>query len=418
MPNLEKISQKINFTLLASQSLFSAALIISFTVGSIIVVELAGGNRQWTGVPPTIVLVGAALIAYPMGRLMDRIGRRPGLSLGYLFGVAGAVTAGWAVIIRSLPMFLFGLLLLGLNRGTNDLGRYAAAEANPVHRRARAISLFVFGGTIGSVGGPALVAWVGRWAEQVGLPTLSGPWFAAGTLLALALIVINIFLRPDPQAIAKELGNAEPSAPTPQGPGRPYREIFRHPYTKIATGAMIFGQLAMVTVMTVTPVHMHGQEHDLAAISWVIMAHTLGMFGLSFGTGWLVDKIGQIKMIFLGGVVLAAACLLAPLWDNAAWLAISLFLLGLGWNFCFVAGSALLPTVLHLNEKGRVQGLTDAMVYMASGLGSVGSGLIFAGFGFLMMSWLSIVIALAPVTLTILLAGAGRKTALEGTASR
>lgn len=417
MNNLEKTGQKITFTLLASQSLFSASLIIIFTVSSIVVVELAGGNPRWAGVPTTLVLVGAASMAYPVGRLMDRLGRRPGLSLGFLLGIVGALLAGWAVISQSLLLFLLGVLCLGFNRGANDLGRYAAAEANPIHRRARAISLVVLGGTFGSITGPVVIKQVSRLAEWAGLPVLSGPWFAAATFLFVSLLLINLFLRPDPQAIGRQLAALEPGPLESQTGGRSYREIFRNPNTRLAAGAMIFGQLAMTTVMTITPVHMHGHHHSLGAISWVIMAHTMGMFGLSFVTGWLVDKLGQVKMILLGGLILIMACLLAPLWNEVVWLAAALFLLGLGWNFCFVAGSALLAAVLKPSEKGRIQGLTDAMVNTASGLGSTGSGLIFAALGFQVMSWLTILIAVQPVLLAFLLAAPEGEKPLEGTVS-
>ena len=417
--NLEKIGRKITLTLLAGQSLFSASSIISFTVSSIIVVELAGANKGWAGVPATLSLVGAAMVAYPMGRTMDRFGRRPGLALGYLFGIVGTLVAGWAVINQSLLQFLLGSLLFGLSRGTNDLGRYASADANPASQRARAISLVVLGGTFGSIAGPIIIDWVSNLASQIGLPVLSGPWFAASILLAFSLLLIILFLRPDPQIIGKQWAALEPtlSVDQEQEKGRSYREIFRDPNTKLATGALIFGQLAMVTVMTITPLHMHGHHHTLAAISWVIMAHTLGMFGLSFLTGWLVDKLGQAWIILLGGIILVMACLLAPLWDNVFFLAVALFLLGLGWNFCFVAGSALLATVLKSNEKGRIQGLTDTLVNITAGIGSMGSGLVFAAFGFWTMSWLSILIAVQPVVLVILLHFFKGKTALGESAA-
>ena len=407
MNNLEKSGQKITATLFASQSLFSAALIMSFTVSSIIMVELAGSANRWTaGIPPTLMLIGAATMAYPMGRFMDRFGRRPGLTIGYLWGIFGCLIAGWAVMIQSLPLFLAGVLCLGFNRGANDLGRYAAAEANPAHKRARAISLVVLAGTVGSISGPILIESITRIAAQIEIPTFSALWFAAGLLLGIAVVVLNVLLRPDPQTIARQLNaleETENAIPSPQGEGRAYREIFSHPHTKVATGAMICGQLAMVAVMTMTPVYMDDHHHAITAISWVIMAHTLGMFGLSFVSGWLVDKLGQPRIILAGGLILALACLLAPLWNSVPWLALSLFLLGLGWNFCFVAGSALLTAVLQRNEKGRVQGITDAMVYIAAGTGGVGSGLIWHSFGYLILSWLSIIIALVPVLLVIFL---------------
>ena len=347
---------------------------------------------------------------------MDRFGRRPGLSLGYLFGIAGALVAGWAVINRSLLPFLLGTLFFGLTRGTSDLGRYAAADANPARLRARAISLVVLGGTFGSIAGPIIIDWVSNLASRIGLPVLSGPLFAATVLLSFALLTINLFLRPDPQTIGKQWADLEPALSVDQEKGRSYREIFVNPNTKLATGALIFGQLAMATVMTITPLHMHGHHHTLAAISWVIMAHTLGMYGLSFLTGWMVDKLGQTRIILLGGFILVTACLLAPLWDNGITLALALFLLGLGWNFCFVAGSALLATVTKPNEKGRIQGLTDTLVNIAAGIGSMGSGLVFAAFGFWTMSWLSILIAVQPLVLVIFLHFFRGKATLEESA--
>lgn len=305
------------------------------------------------------------------------------------------------MIIGSLPLFLLGTLLFGLNRGTNSLGRYASADANPPRLRARAISLVVMGGTVGSVFGPIIVGWVSNTASNVGLPVLSGPWFAASLLLGIAFLLVNLLLRPDPHTIATEWESRDSSDATGEE-GRLYREILRDPNAKLATGALIFAQLAMIMVMTITPLHMHVGHHELTAISLVIMAHTLGMFGLSFVTGWLVEKQGHARVILIGGLILVVSCLSAPFRNDVPTLAAALFLLGLGWNFCFVAGSALLATVLRANERGRVQGLTDAFVNIASGLGSVGSGLVFAALGFSAMSWSTTLVAALPIALVLL----------------
>ena len=173
----------------------------------------------------------------------------------------------------------------------------------------------------------------------------------------------------------------------------------------------------MVVVMVVTPVHMHDHNHALKSISLVIMAHTLGMFGLSWVTGWLVDKVGRPKMILGGGLVLSLACFMAPFSTSVLWLAVALFLLGLGWNFCFVAGSTLLSDRLRREEKGRVQGLTDTMINISSGIGNISSGLIFAALGFSAMSWLAIILGLIPVSLVIALRSSRQKVALEGAAT-
>jgi MFS family permease len=418
MQNLEKTSQKITLTLLAGQSLFTASIIMGFTIGSIIAVQLANGNSQWTGVPATLGVVGAAMIAYPIGRLMDRVGRRIGLSIGYVIGILGTLVAALGVINQSLFIFLIGFFGLGLTRGVLDLGRYAAAEASPAHRRARAISWVILGGTVGSILGPSLIEVTNNLAGRIGLPGLSGPWFAAAIFLAMGLVLINVFLRPDPQVIGRQLAALEPESAKEQlKGGRPYRKIIQDPNALLATGTLIFAQVTMVAVMVVTPVHMQDHNHALGSISVVIMAHTLGMFGLSFVTGWLADKLGRTKVIISGGLILGLSCLMAPFSHGVAWLVVALFLLGLGWNFCFVAGSTLLTDVLRPEEKGRIQGLTDTLINIASGVGSISSGFAFAAFGFAAMSWFTIMLGLIPVILVVYLRTARHQLALEGLAS-
>ena len=391
-------------------------MIMVFTVGSIIAVQLAN-NNQWTGVPSTLVLVGAALVAYPVGRLMDWGGRRIGLSLGHIFGVTGAIIAGWAVVQESLLIFLLGIFFIGLAKGVIDLGRYAAAEATPPSRRARAISLVVLGGTVGSITGPSLLEFTGNLATRLELPALSGPWLGAGFFYLLALLIVNLFLRPDPQLIGRQLAALEPSRTAEAERVRPFREIFSNPQAKLAIGALIFGQLTMVLLMTVTPVHMHDHHHQISAISWVIMAHTLGMFGFSVVTGWLVDKLGRDKMILIGGLVLILACLTAPLSVELPGLIVALFLLGLGWNFCFVAGSTLLADILRNQEKGRAQGLVDTLINVTSAVGSLSSGLALTGLGFISMSLGTVLVAGLPIMLVLLFGAARRKVSLEGTIS-
>jgi MFS family permease len=337
------------------------------------------------------------------------------LSIGYLIGIISTLTAGLAVINQSLWLFLAGVFGFGLTRGVLDLGRYAAAEASPATKRARAISWVVLGGTAGSIVGPSLIKSTGSLAEQAGLPGLSGPWFMATLFFGLSLVIIHLFLRPDPQEIGRQLALLEPEPGYPEGSGgRAYRRIIQDPWVKLATGTLIFGQVTMVVVMVVTPVHMHGHHHDLSAISLVIMAHALGMFGLSFVTGWLVDKLGRPRMILLGGLTLSLACFMAPFSSGATWLAVALFLLGLGWNFCFVAGSTLLSDLLRAEERGRVQGLTDTLINIVSGVGNLGSGFIFAAFGFTTMSWLTILLGMTPIVLVLLSRNARRRFALEG----
>lgn len=163
---------------------------------------------------------------------------------------------------------------------------------------------------------------------------------------------------------------------------------------------MVIGQLVMTMIMVITPVHMAHSAHTTGDISFVIMAHTLGMFGLAPLTGWLIERLGSRPMMAYGALILVISSLMAPWASTVPTLAIALFLLGLGWNFCFVAGSTLLGSQLHASERGRVQGTNDMLVALASGAGSLTTGVIFAGGGM----W---AIGFTGLALTMLFAVAG-----------
>ncbi len=394
--------RRLTWLLLLSQSLSSAAFITSATVGTLVGAHLSG-QTALAGLPGAFHLLGAALAAYPAARLMDRHGRRVGLLVGLALGITGALAAGLAVTRGSFLGFVAAFSLMGSTRGFTDLARYAAAEMHPPAERGRAISLVVLGGTIGAIAGPALVGPAGRVAAGLGTDPLAGPWFASALLFAFGWVFISLLLRPDPRDLAWSVaGGAGISldAPAIASPSpaaaRPWRAILRQPATQLALTAMVIGQLVMVMLMGITALHMNAHGHALDHISLVIMAHTLGMYGLSMVTGRLADRFGRTAVIAAGGGLLALAALLAPLSVSVLNLAVALFLLGLGWNFCYVAGAALLTDSLTVAERGRFQGSSDLTVGLVSALGSVQSGALFAVLGYARLSWLSLVVALLP----------------------
>ena len=157
----------------------------------------------------------------------------------------------------------------------------------------------------------------------------------------------------------------------------------------------------MVMWMTITPVHMTHFQHGLDEIGFVISAHIVGMYGLSMLTGWLTDRWGRRATIGLDGLLLIAACLLAPQNPDPLPLAASLFLLGLGWNTCFVSGSALLTDTLAVHERARIQGAADLVVNLASAAGSLGSGLLIASLGYGTLAMVGAGLALIVVAATL-----------------
>ncbi len=392
-PVSKSVQNRITITLFTAQSLFSAALIAVFTVMPILAVQLGGSDRV-AGWPSTAILIGRAAIAYPVGWLMDRIGRRYGLSLGYGLAILGMGLAMMSIIWGSFVGFLLGAMLFGMGRGASEQVRFVAAEVFTEDRRAKVIGMIVFAGTIGAVGGPLLASPSSRAAEWAGLDAGIGPYALAIGLLALVLALVFIFLRPDPLTISRQL-NGKTGADTAVPLSRPLFEILQQKPVILAIAAMAIGQLVMTLIMVITPLHMNRNQHGQDAVSFVIMAHTLGMFGLSGVTGWLIDRYGRLLMIVMGGVILVAASLMTPISTGVPILAAALFLLGLGWNFAFVAGSSLLSDALAAEERGRVQGASEVLVALASGAASLGTGEIFNSGGIVAVSSAGLAFSLA-----------------------
>ncbi len=408
------VRQRITAVLFVSQSLYSAAIIASFTLMPILAASLSGQDSL-AGIPSTLTLVGRAAAAYPMGWLMDKVGRRLGLSLGFGLSVLGAITAAVAIISSSFIGFALGMLFVGFGRSSSEQSRYVAAEVQPLERRAKVIGMIVFAGTVGAIGGPLLVSPSSALVTRFGLPTETGPFIMAALFYSLALLINMLFLRPDPLIIGRTMAeetavsSSDKVGDQADNVERPLRAIFAQPMVQLAVASMVIGQLVMAMLMTITPLHMNHNNHGLEAISFVIMAHTLGMFGLSGVTGWLIDRFGRIVMIVAGAVVLIGASLLTPVSVEVPLLALALFLLGLGWNFCFIAGSSLLSDALKANERGRAQGASEMLVALAAGTGSFSTGGVFERGGITAVSAIGLAFSLALIGLMVWLNATNRK---------
>jgi MFS family permease len=399
MKNYTKIATKITLILFIAQSLASAGFIAAATLNAIIGTTL-GGSPAWAGVPSAVYQLGGALAASAWGVLMDWLGRRKGITLGLLFGAAGAALVIYAIDHQQMVAFLGGMLLMGIANSAVTLGRFAAAEVNPPEKRGAAISNVVLGGTFGSVFGPLIVAPAGIFVLQFGYAELSGAYAATLALFLIAALVVFSLLTPDPKLIGRQIAELHPEA-TPTGPARPVWEILRQPAALTAVSAMVFGQVVMVAVMVITSLHMKQHDHMLSDISLVVSSHTFGMYAFSVISGRLADRWGRGRVILVGAGVLLLSCITAPLSPDVFPLAVSLFLLGLGWNFCFVGGSTLLADQLSPDERARTQGTNDLFVGLASALGSLGSGVVFSAFGYTMVAALGGALTLIPIFLAL-----------------
>jgi MFS family permease len=277
----------------------------------------------------------------------------------------------------------------------------SAADAHTPARRARAISIVVFAGTIGAILGPKLVGPSSNVLGSFGFSPLAGPMWSGVLLFALAGALIAALLRPDPRDIGRAIAAAHPDTQQSGRPARSAREIMHLPQAKLALAAIVTAQTVMVLIMGVTSLHMHHHDHSLDAVGMVLMAHTLGMFGLAIVVGPLTDRLGRGRMIALGAALLVAGSVLAPVSLATPWLAAALFLIGLGWNACYIAGSSLLADILAPAERGSVQGATELIVNGAAATSSLASGVILAQFGYGALSMLGAALALLPLALLV-----------------
>jgi MFS family permease len=395
-PGLERARRRTRWALFASVAFGSTGHLAAATVAAIVGQELLG-SAALAGAPSASVVFGAAVGAIALGWLMGRRGRRIGLTAGYLAGLLGAVVATIAVVIRSFPLLIFGTFIIGFGNSSNNLSRYAAADLVSPQRRAVAIGLVVWASTVGGIVGPSLVP-IGRdIAPSLGLPELAGPYLIPIIFVSIAAVLTFVFLRPDPFALAHS-SNVHAKTDVPDVP---VREILMRPAVFGAVAALVAGQATMVLIMTMTPLHLTAHGHGLEVVGIVISGHVAGMFALAPLSGWITQRIGALRTIFIGTVVLVAAALLAGLAppERDEILFVALFLLGWGWNLGFVAGSTLLASNVEPRERARVQGTADAVIWTTSALASLGSGAVVAAAGFSTLGFLGVAIVLAPVWL-------------------
>jgi MFS family permease len=367
--------RRILTVLVVSQILSGAGLAAGITVGALLAQDMLDSTGL-AGLPSALFTAGSALAAVAVGRISQARGRRPGLAVGYLAGAVGAAAVIAAAVADNAPLLFVALFVYGAGTATNLQARYAGADlAAPAHR-GRAVSTVLVATTLGGVIGPNLAAPTGDLAAALDVPRLAGPFLLAGAAYALAALVLAVWLRPDPLLLARTLdrqGTATPEQPA--GPG-----TRRAPGVVLGALIMILTQLVMVAVMTMTPVHMQHHGHGTAAAGLVIAIHVGAMYLPSPLTGWLVDRFGRLPIAAASGVTLLAAGVLAATapGDSVAPLALALALLGLGWNFGLVSGTAIITDAVPLANRARTQGLVDVSIAIAGATGGLASGVVVA----------------------------------------
>lgn len=372
-----------------SQVFGGAGLAAGVTVGALLAQQMLGGEAV-AGLPAALFTLGSALAAFGVGRLTQRTGRRLGLTAGFAAGAVGAAGIVLAAVLDNAPLLFLCLFVYGAGTATNLQARYAGTDLAPAQSRATAVSIAMVSTTFGAVAGPNLVGPLGRLAQSLGIPALAGPFLLAAAAYGLAGVVLFIFLRPDPFVVARRLAAAGPPETVPAEEITSEMRAQPSPSSGVMVGAtvMVLTQVAMVAIMTMTPVQMRHHHHSLDEVGFVISLHIAAMYLPSLVTGRLVDTVGRLQMAVAAAVTLLAAGLVAGLapGDSMPLLTLGLVLLGLGWNFGLISGTALIVDSTPVETRARTQGTVDVLIALSGAGGGALSGMVVGASSYAVLS--------------------------------
>ncbi|TYL51736.1 MFS transporter [Nocardioides sp. BGMRC 2183] len=384
------------------QILGGAGLAAGVTVGALLAEDMLETDGL-AGLPAALFTLGSALAAYLVGGISQRAGRRVGLGVGFAAGGLGAIGVVIAAAVGNVPLLFLALLVYGAGTATNLQARYAGADLATPSTRGTAISVALVSTTVGAVAGPNLVGPLGHLATHLGLPSLSGPFLLAAVAYSAAGLALFTLLRPDPLLLARRIEAETARSALTQPEPMPATELEAMIVDDIVEEAqaegleptivppvgrgayvgatiMVLTQITMVAIMTMTPVHMRDHHHGMSDVGLVIGLHIAAMYLPSPITGLLVDRLGRSAMAVASGIVLLASGLVAALapGDSLGLTILALILLGLGWNFGLISGTALVVDATEPSNRPRTQGRVDVLVALAGASGGALSGLVVA----------------------------------------
>ncbi|WP_226899607.1 MFS transporter [Nonomuraea phyllanthi] len=401
-PAVDAVQRRTMTVLVLTQIIGTVGVGVAPSIG-ILLAGAVTDNEAWAGVARTASTLGAALLGLPLGTLAARRGRRVALAGGWWTAAVGAAVlvaaAQWSLIV---PLF-GGLLLIGAGLAVSLQSRFAATDLAQPHHKARSLALIVWVGTLGSVLGPNLGVPGEIIGAATGLTVYASAFLIAALCLAVAGLVVWLWLRPDPLLFL------EREAPAGLGGRQPGRirqvlaELRVNRRARVAVIAILTAQIVMVGIMTMTPVHLTHHGGSITLVGITISMHIVGMYAPAPLVGLIADRYGHRPAITAGLGVLAASLLIGAMKpDDTGWTITSLILLGIGWSFVNVAASALFNAAVSTETRASSQGGVDALSNLFGATAAFASGPLLAVSSF---SLLSIVALIVLIPLGVLMAG-------------
>ncbi len=354
----DRLARRNVLVLVAAQAVLGAQMPMIFTIAGLAGTTLSP-NVCWATLPITAMVVGSMLTATPLSALMQRYGRRAGFVTGAMGGLLGAVFGAWGLLTGSFGLFLVGALLTGVYMSAQGFYRFAAADTASAAFRPKAISWVMAGGLLSAVVGPQLVKVT---ADAMVVPFL-------GTYLAVVgLNAVGVFL-------FAFLDIPKPAAPAPDAPAiRSRWQMLREPRIAVAVICGTVSYALMNLVMTSSPLAVVGCGFQTSDAADVVTGHVLAMYGPSFITGHVIARFGAERVVGAGLAILGAAGAVALAGVELGHFFVALVLLGIGWNFGFIGATAMLAASHAPEERGRIQGMNDLLVFGGVTLASLSSG--------------------------------------------
>jgi MFS family permease len=381
VPTSEGHARRNVLILVMAQAFLGAQMPMIFTIGGLAGQSLAS-NPCFATLPISLIVLGSMLSATPVSALMQKYGRKAGFFLGTAGGSIGAAIGAYGLLTSSFPMFLLGSLFTGIYMSAQGFYRFAATDTASDEFRPKAISYVMAGGLISAVIGPQLV----KLTADAMVVTFLGTYL---TVIAINVIGSLLFLF---------LDIPKPAPPRPDSPkARSRMELLRTPRIAVAIICAMVSYALMNLVMTSTPLAVVGCGFDKANAADIVTAHVLAMFAPSFFTGHLINRFGVEKIVAAGLMILAAAGVVGLAGVELENFFVALVLLGIGWNFGFIGATTMLAGAHHPEERGRVQGMNDMIVFGCVTIASLASGgLMNCSGGTAIEGWTAVNMAMVP----------------------
>ncbi|MFK7764888.1 MAG: MFS transporter [Roseobacter sp.] len=374
--------------LVLAQTILGAQMPMLFTIGGLAGQSLAS-NICFATLPITLIVTGSMLAATPLSAIMQRYGRRTGFLIGAMAGALGGIVGAYGLYVASFPIFLLGSLITGVYMSAHGFYRFAAADTASDSFRPKAISYVMAGGLAAAILGPQLV----KFTHDAYVVPFIGTYAA---IILLNIVGSLLFFGLDiPRPPQKAVGDVA---------GRTRWELITTPRIAVAVICATVTYALMNLVMTSTPLAVVGCGFETDDAASIVSAHVFAMFIPSFFTGHLIARFGAERIMAIGLFILAGAGGVALSGVALENFFAALILLGLGWNFGFIGATSMLAGEHTPEERGRMQGLNDLIVFGGVVLASLSSGgLMNCSGGTPQEGWMAVNFAMVPF---LFLAGA------------